>query len=40
MFYLIYGDDHDTKVKDALEQFNAKIRSMGVELKAAEIVDL
>jgi len=40
MFYLIYGDDHDTEVKDALKQFNAKIRNMGVELKAAELVDL
>lgn len=40
MFYLVYGDEHNNGLKGALDEFNAKMQSLGIELKAGDFIDL
>jgi serine/threonine protein kinase len=40
MFYLVYNDDHSSGIKGAVDEFNLKMQSLGVELKAGELIDL
>ena len=40
MFYLVYNDDHNNGIKGAVDEFNLKMQSLGVELKAGELIDL
>lgn len=40
MFYLVYNDDHNNGIKGAVDEFNFKMQSLGVELKAGELIDL
>jgi serine/threonine protein kinase len=40
MFYIIYGDEQQTGLRKAMEEFNAKVQSLGIELKAGELLDL
>ena len=40
MFYLVYSDDHNNGLKGAIDEFNLKMQSLGVELKAGEFIDL
>jgi eukaryotic-like serine/threonine-protein kinase len=40
MFYLVYNDDHINGIKGAVDEFNLKMQSLGVELKAGELIDL
>ena len=40
MFYLVYNDDHNNGIKGAMDEFNLKMQSLGVELKAGELIDI
>ena len=40
MFYLVYTDDHNNGIKSAMNEFNLKMQSLGVELKAGELIDI
>ena len=40
MFYLVYNDDHNNGIKGAVDEFNLKMQSLGVELKVGELIDL
>jgi serine/threonine protein kinase len=39
MFYLIYGDEETKELKVAMEDFNAQMQHIGVELKAGDMID-
>jgi len=39
-FYLVYSDDNTNGLKGAIDEFNMKMQSLGVELKAGESIDL
>ena len=39
MFYLVYNDDYNNGIKGAVDEFNLKMKSLGVELKAGEFID-
>jgi eukaryotic-like serine/threonine-protein kinase len=40
MFYLVFNDDLNSGIKEAMDEFNLKMRSLGVELKDGELIDL
>ena len=40
MFYLVYNDDHNNGINGAMDEFNLKMQSLGVELKAGELIDI
>ena len=40
MYYLVYGDDQHPGLRQALDEFNAKVQNLGIELKAGESIDL
>jgi CRP-like cAMP-binding protein len=40
MFYLVYNDDHNNGIEVAMDEFNTKMKSLGVELKAGELIDI
>ena len=40
MFYLVYSDEHNNGLKGAMDEFNAKMQSLGIELKAGDFIDL
>jgi CRP-like cAMP-binding protein len=40
MFYLVYGDEQKNGLRSAMDEFNAKVQSLGIELKAGELIDL
>ena len=40
IFYLVYGDEQKNGLKEAVDEFNAKVQNMGIELKAGESIDL
>jgi serine/threonine protein kinase len=40
MLYLVYGEEDHSKLEGVLDEFNAKMQSFGIELKAGEFIDL
>jgi CRP-like cAMP-binding protein len=40
MFYLVYNDDHNIGIEGAMDEFNTKMQSLGVELKTGELIDI
>jgi hypothetical protein len=40
MFYLIYGDEQQSGLRTAMDEFNAKVQQLGLELKAGPFIDL
>ncbi len=40
MFYLVYSDEHNKELKAAVDEFNAKIQRLGIELKAGGLIDV
>jgi predicted Ser/Thr protein kinase len=40
MFYLVYEDDDTKELKEAVDEFNSKMRHIGVELKAGDSINL
>jgi serine/threonine protein kinase len=40
MFYLVYNEDHNNGIKEAMDEFNLKMKSLGVELKAGELIEV
>jgi tRNA A-37 threonylcarbamoyl transferase component Bud32 len=40
MFYLIYGDEQQSGLSTAMDEFNAKVQQLGLELKAGPFIDL
>ena len=40
MFYLVYGDEQKSGLRKAMDEFNAKVQNLGIELKAGESIDL
>jgi len=40
MFYLIYGDEQKSGLRKVMDEFNAKVKNLGIELKAGESIDL
>jgi serine/threonine protein kinase len=40
MFYLVYGDEDTKELKAAVDDFNIKMKRIGVELKAGDLIDL
>jgi CRP-like cAMP-binding protein len=40
MFYLVYGDEQKSELRKAMDEFNAKVQNLGIELKAGESIDL
>ena len=40
MFYLVYTDNHNNRINGAMDEFNLKMQSLGVELKAGELIDI
>ena len=40
MFYLVYSDEQKNGLRSTMDEFNAKVKSLGIELKAGESIDL
>jgi serine/threonine protein kinase len=40
MIYLVYNEDHNNGIKGAMDEFNLKMQSLGVELKAGELIEI
>jgi CRP-like cAMP-binding protein len=40
MFYLVYGDEQISGLRQAMDEFNAKVQNLGIELKAGESINL
>lgn len=40
MFYLIYSEEQKNGLRSAMDEFNTKMQSLGIELKAGEFIDL
>ena len=40
MFYLVYGDEQKNGLTTAMDEFNAKVKSLGIELKVGQTIDL
>ena len=40
MFYLVYGDEQKNGLRKAMDEFNAKVQSLGIELKSGESIEL
>ena len=40
MFYLVYNEEQKNGLRRAMDEFNAKVQSLGIELKAGEFIDL
>ena len=40
MFYLVYGDEEISGLRQAMDEFNAKVQNLGIELKAGESINL
>jgi len=40
MFYLVYADEQKNGLKEAMDEFNAKVQNLGIELKAGDSIDL
>jgi hypothetical protein len=40
MFYLVYGDEQKNGLRKAMDEFNAKVKNLGIELKSGESIDL
>ena len=40
IFYLVYSDEYNNRIKGAVDEFNLKMQTMGAELKSGEINDL
>jgi hypothetical protein len=40
MFYLVYEDEDTKELKETMDEFNIRMQSIGVELKAGDLIDL
>jgi serine/threonine protein kinase len=40
MFYLVYGDEQKNGLTTAMDEFNAKVKSLGIEFKVGQTIDL
>jgi serine/threonine protein kinase len=40
IFYLVYGDEQKSGLRKAMDEFNANLQNLGIELKAGESIDL
>ena len=40
MFYLVYSDEHNRQLTAAMDEFNAKMRSLGIQLRAGCLIDV